>query len=192
MGVTIVKASDAVASGTLVLSVVATTVKSLLIVGPATMPTGQTSQLTASVSTTGSRQVVTGGVVWQSSNPAVAAVTDAGILTAVSTGTATITASYQGVVGTLTVSVSDVAVTLISLYGTTTTTRGLTTQLTASATLTDGSARIVTGAAVWQSLNTDIATVSSSGLVTTLSTAGTATITATYLGMTGSVNIVVN
>lgn len=191
-GVAIIKASDAVATGTLVMTVVATTVKSLLIVGPATIPTGQTSQLTASVSTTGSRQVVTGGVVWQSSNPAIVTVSDAGMLTAVSKGTATITASYQGVIGTLTVTVSDITVTSIAFYGTTTVTRGLTTQLTATATLADGSARIVSNVAVWQSLNTDIATVSSSGLVTTLSTAGTATITATYLGTTGSVDIVVN
>ena len=191
-GVTIIKASDPVATGTLVLTVVASSVKSLLIVGPATIPTGQTSQLTASVSTTGSRQVVTGGVVWQSSNPSIAAVSDTGILTAMSKGTATITASYQGVVGTLTVTVSDITVTSISFYGTTTVTRGLTTQLTATATLADGSARIVTNVAEWQSLNTDIATVSSNGLVTTLSTAGTATITATYLGVAGSVDIVVN
>jgi trimeric autotransporter adhesin len=190
-GVTIIKASDAVATGTLVVSVVNSTVKSLLIVGPATIPTGQTSQLTASVSTTGSRQVVTDGVVWQSSNSAIASVSDTGMLTAVSKGTATITASYQGVVGTLTVTVSDVTVTSISFYGTTIVTRGLTTQLTATATLADGSERIVTNVAVWQSLNSDIATVSSSGLVTTLSTAGTATMTAMYLGVTGSVDIVV-
>jgi uncharacterized protein YjdB len=136
--------------------------------------------------------VVTGGVVWQSSNPAIAAVSDAGLLTAVSAGTATITASYAGVVGTLTVTVADVTVTSISFYGTTTVTRGLTTQLTATAMLADGSSRIVTNFAAWQSLNTDIATVSSNGLVTTLSTAGTATITATYLGTTGSVDITVN
>jgi hypothetical protein len=92
----------------------------------------------------------------------------------------------------LTVTVSDVTVMSIAFYGTTTVTRGLTTQLTATATLADGSERIVTNVAVWQSLNTDIATVSSSGLVTTLSTAGTATIAATYLGITGSVDIVVN
>ena len=192
VGVTVVKASDAAASGTLVVSVVASIVKSLLIVGPSTIPTGQASQLTASVSTTGSRQVVTAGVVWQSSNAAIAAVSDAGILTAASAGTATISASYQGVVGTLTVTVSDVTVRSIAFYGTTTVTRGLTTQLTATATFADGSSRIVTNVAAWQSLNTDLATVSSNGLVTTLSTAGTATITATYLGVAGSVDITIN
>ena len=102
------------------------------------------------------------------------------------------TATYQGVTGSLTVTVADVAVTAITFYGTTTVTRGGTTQLTATAVLGDGSMRIVTNFAAWASLNTDIATVSSSGLVTTLSTAGTVTITATYLGVTGSVDITVN
>jgi trimeric autotransporter adhesin len=192
MGTTTIKASDSTASGTLVVSVVASTVKSLLIVGPATIPVGQASQLTASISTTGSKQVVTDGVVWQSSKPDVAAVSDTGVLTGLSAGTATITASYQGVVGTLAVTVANVTVTSISFYGTTTVTRGATTQLTATATLADGSQRIVTSLAAWESLNTDIATVSSNGLVTTLSTAGTATIAATYMGVTGTVAITVN
>jgi uncharacterized protein YjdB len=167
-------------------------VKSLLIVGPATIPSGQASQLTASIATTGSRQVVSSGVVWQSSNAAIASVSADGVLTGLSVGTATITASYQGVVGTLKVTVTDVAVASISFYGTTTVTRAGTSQLTATATLADGSLRIVTNLATWQSLNTDIATVSSNGLVTALSTAGTATIAATYLGVTGTVDITVN
>jgi len=83
-------------------------------------------------------------------------------------------------------------VSAVTLYGTTTVTRGGTTQLTATAVLADGSMRIVTNVAAWASLNPDIATVSAGGLVTTLSTAGTATITASYLGATGSVDITVN
>lgn len=193
LGATIVKASDSTAAGTLVVSVVAGTVKSVLIVGPTTMPTGQASELTASVSTTGGgKEVITSGVAWQSSTPTVATVSDAGVLTAVSPGTTTISATYQGVVGSLTVTVADVTVNSISFYGTTSVARGATAQLTATATLGDGSSRIVTNSATWQSLNTDIATVSDTGLVTTLSTAGTATITATYLGTTGSVDVTVN
>ena len=192
LGSTIVSAGDQMATGTLVVSVVARTVTSLLVVGPAVIPTGQTSELTASASTISGKQVVTNGVTWESSNPRVASVSDTGVLTAVAPGTATITATYQGVSGSLGVTVADVSVASIAFYGTTTVTRGNTTQLTATATLSDGSARIVTNLATWASLNTDLATVSDSGLVTTLSTAGTATITATYLGTTGSVDITVN
>ena len=192
LGSTIITATDQAAVGTLVVSVVPRTVSSLLVVGPTLVPTGQTGELTASASTSSGKQVVTSGVTWQSSNPGVASVSDAGILTAIAPGTVIITASYQGVTGSLTVTVANVTVSAVTLYGTTTVTRGGTTQLTATAVLGDGSMRIVTNVAAWASLNTDIATVSASGLVTTLSTAGTATITATYLGATGSVDITVN
>jgi uncharacterized protein YjdB len=195
LGATIITASDQTAAGTLVVSVVPRTVSSLLVVGPAVIPTGQTSELTASATTTSGKQVVTSGVSWQSSDPGVATVSDAGILTAIAPGTVTVTATYQGVTGSLAVTIADVAVTAITFYGTTTVTRGGTTQLTAAAVLGDGSMRIVTNFAAWASLNTDVATVSSGGLVTTLSTvstAGTVTITATYQGTTGSVDITVN
>jgi uncharacterized protein YjdB len=192
LGSTIIMATDQAAVGTLVVSVVPRTVSGLLVVGPAIVPTGQTSELTASASTTSGKQVVASGVTWQSSNSAVATVSDAGILTAIAPGRVTVTASYQGVTGSLTITVADVTVSAITLYGTTTVTRGGTTQLTATAVLGDGSMRIVTNFAAWASLNPDIATVSASGLVTALSTAGTATITATYLGATGSVDLTVN
>lgn len=190
-GSTVVTASDQTATGSLVVSVVTSTVKSLLIVGPTTMVTGQSTALTAAVTTTAGRQVVTSGVVWQSSKPAVATVAGDGTLTAVASGTTTVSATYQGVTGTLTVTVADMAIASIGFYGNLTVTRGLTTQLTATATLADGSERIVTNLATWNSLNADIATVSNGGLVTASSTAGTATITATYLGATGSVDIAV-
>jgi hypothetical protein len=163
----------------------------MLVVGPSSMATGEVDQLTASATTTGGKQVVTTGVTWQSANPAVAAVSDSGVLTGVAPGTTTISATYQGVVGTLTVTVANVTVTSISFYGTTTVSESLTTQLTATAMLADGSSRIVTNFANWQSLDTTLATVSGSGLVTAATTAGTVTITATYLGVTGSVAITI-
>ena len=191
MGATVITASDQTVTGSLVVTVVASTVSSVLVVGPPAMATGESVELTASASTTGGKIVVTDGVTWRSSNPAVASVSDAGVLTALSPGTVTVSATYQGVTGTLAVTVANVSVTAIMFYGNTTVTLGLTTQLTATATFADGSSRIVTNFATWQSLNTDIATVSASGLVTASSTAGTATITATYLGTTGIVAITV-
>jgi uncharacterized protein YjdB len=190
-GSTVITASDQTATGSLVLTVVTNTVKSLLVVGPPTMVTGTSTVLTADATTTAGQTVETTGVAWQSSKPSVATVAADGTLTAVAPGTATVSATFQGATGTLTVTVADLNVTSIGFYGSVTVTRGLTTQLTATATLAGGSSRIVTNLAVWNSLNTDIATVSSSGLVTAASTAGTATITATYLGVTGSVDITV-
>ena len=191
LGSTVITATDQATTGSLVVTVVAKSVTAVLVVGPTTLPTGQAVVLTASATTTGGKQVVTDGVTWQSSNPAVASVAGDGTLTALSRGTTTVSATYQGVTGTLAVTVADVTVTAITFYGNTTVTVGLTTQLTATATLADGSSQIVTNFVTWQSLNPDIATVSASGLVTASTTAGTATITATYLGATGSVVITV-
>src|SRR5262249_10806258 len=141
MGSTVITASDQTATGSLVVTVVATTVSSLLVVGPPSMATGDSAELTASALTTGGRVVVTDGVTWRSSNPAVASVSDTGVLTALSPGSATVSATYQGVTGTLGVTVANVTVTAITFYGNTVVTLGLTTQLTAIATLADGSSR---------------------------------------------------
>jgi uncharacterized protein YjdB len=174
--------------GTLVVSVVANIVTSVLIVGPTSLPAGQTSQLTVSASNPGGSQVVTSGVTWQSSKPAVATVSSAGVLSALSAGTTTITATYGGTSGTLAVTVINETVTAIALYGNPALTSAVTNQFTATATLAGGSSQVVTSLATWQSSNPAVATVSSAGLVTWVA-AGTTTITATYLGTTGSVVI---
>jgi len=62
---------------------------------------------------------------------------------------------------------------------------GSSLQFIATATMSDGTIRIPTAVASWQSSNTAVATVSSSGLVTAVAS-GTVTITATYLGGSGS------
>ena len=192
VGATIITANNQGTLGSLVVSVATNTVTSLLIVGPTSLPTGQTSQLAATASTTsGMSQVVTNSVAWQSSNPGVATVSSTGLLTAVAPGTATITATDAGTTGTLAVTAINETVTSIVFYGTTSIGSGATTQLTASATLADGSAQIVTNVATWQSSNPSAATVSSSGLVTWVAT-GVTTITATYLGTSGSVDITAN
>jgi hypothetical protein len=191
IGSSIVTASNQGVAGTLVVSVLANTVTSVLVVGPTSLPTGQSSELTAAVSTASGMQVVTSGVAWQSSNSGVAAVSSAGVLTAVAAGTTTISATYGGVTGTLAVTVIDVTVTSIAIFGAASVGTSSTAQLTASATLADGSARIVTNLAAWQSSDTSKATVSSSGLVTWVAT-GATTITATYLGVSGAVNITTN
>ena len=191
-GTSIVTANNSGTIGSLVVSVANNTVTALLVVGPSSLPTGQVSQLAVTASTTsGMNQVVTNSVTWQSSNPAVAAVSSTGLLTALAPGTATITATFAGVTGTLAVTAINETVTSIVLYGTTTIVSGATSQLIASATLADGSAQVVTNLATWQSSNPSAATVSSSGLVTWVAT-GVTTITATYLGTTGSVDITEN
>lgn len=65
---------------------------------------------------------------------------------------------------------------------------GSSLQFIATATMSDGTIRIPTAIASWQSSNTAVATVSSAGVVTALSP-GTVTITATYLGRSGSLEV---
>lgn len=73
----------------------------------ATRIPGQTHQLTAMANRSdGSSQNVSGLATWQSSNPAVAAVSAAGLVTAMAPGQATVTATYQGQSGTLPVTVA--------------------------------------------------------------------------------------
>jgi hypothetical protein len=73
-------------------------VTAIAITGTASLSgVGQTSQLTVSATlSSGSAQSVTNQVAWQSSNPSVAIVSTAGLVTAQGYGAATISASYLG------------------------------------------------------------------------------------------------
>lgn len=63
-------------------------------------------------------------------------------------------------------------------------------QFEATATLTNGASRTVTTQATWASSSQNIATVTASGMVTAVAT-GTADITATYQGVTGSLRVTI-
>ena len=79
-------------------------------------------------------------------------------------------------------------VTSLAVSGTAALAVSQTSQLTATATLSGGTTENVTSTATWRSSNTAVATVSSGGLVTAVA-AGTATITATALGKSGTLPI---
>jgi uncharacterized protein YjdB len=156
----------------------------------ATLNVGQTTQATAKL-TDSSGNVVTGPrVSWSSSNAAVAAVDTNGVVTAVAAGTASISATAQGITGAATVTVnrppvSSVAVTLNSPSLTV----GQETQ--AAATLRDANGNVLTGRSItWSSSNASVATVDANGFVTAVA-AGTASITATSEGASGSAQLAV-
>lgn len=89
--------------------VVTVTVASVgLIVSPAVVNVvrGATAQLTAQVTDQAAGGTIV-GVVWASSNPAVATVSAGGVVTALTTGTANIVANYAGIASTSTVTVID-------------------------------------------------------------------------------------
>ncbi len=139
---------------------------------------------------------VTGAASWSSSNSGVALVNDNGRATAVAKGTTTITASYGGVSAATTLTVADKKVSSLQVTPTNPTTHlGVIKYFQAVAVYDDNSTASVTGLATWTSSASTVASVGptggSGGVVTPLG-AGTATITATYQGVQGSSDLVVN
>jgi hypothetical protein len=164
-----------------------------------TMPAGTIQQFAATaIFSDGTTRNVTGLSTWESTQPGVVAVNTGrqrGRATAVSTGSAVITATYMGIKGDTTVTVTDAVLVEISVSP-----AGLTMpvgtrrQFTAQAIRSDGTSMPITALATWQSDAPNVAAVSTVGGTRGQVTAvggGTATISATYMGLTGSVNVTV-
>ena len=138
-------------------------------------------------------------VSWSSSSDAVATVSQTGEVTARSAGMATITATSEGKSGSSTVTVDAPAAppvpvtpevaSVVVLPSAATVQVGGTTTLTA--TINDATGAAITDRALnWASNNVAVATVSASGVVTGQS-AGTAVISATSDGRSGSATVTV-
>ena len=146
---------------------------------------GQTVQLTATPKDANGNALSGRVVTWSSSNTAVASVNAGGFVTSSAAGSATITATSEGKSGTAAITVASVPVASVTVSPAPANVQvGLTVQLTA--TPKDVNGNPLTGRTItWSSNNTSVATVSSSGLVTGV-TAGSATITATSEGQSGT------
>lgn len=151
---------------------------------------GQTVALSATVLDTAGRVVIDRVVSWTSSDIHVAVVSTTGVVTGVATGTATITATCEGRSGTSTVTVIAPPIDSVSVQPSLATVQiGRSTTLTA--TVKDVTGAIVTDRAVsWTSGNVAVAIVSSTGVVTGVA-AGTAIISATSGGKSGSATVTV-
>ena len=156
----------------------------------ALIETSETVQLVATAYD-GTGAVDSGAAVnWSSSNTGVASVSGGGLVTAIAVGTAVITASSGSVNATTIIRVTSSAVVVAtvsvapsssSLYP------GRTQHLTA--TLRDASGNAISGIAVsWSTSNPSAVSVSSSG-VATANAVGSATITASAGGKTGSATV---
>ncbi|MDH3459351.1 MAG: Ig-like domain-containing protein, partial [Gemmatimonadota bacterium] len=131
-------------------------------------------------------------VSWASSNTGVATVNGTGLVSGVAAGSATITATSEGQSGTAAVTVTATPVPVASVDVTPATAsvaQGSTVQLTA--TPRDAAGNVLTGRPVsWASGNTGVASVNGSGLVSGIA-AGSATITATSEGQSGTAALTV-
>ena len=189
VGSTTITATSEGQSGGALITVTAVPVASVSVTLAAPSVTaGSTTQATA-VTRDAATNVLSGrAITWSSSNTAVATVNSSGLVTTLAVGTATITATSEGQSGGAVITVASVPVATVSVsLASPSVTVGATSQ--ATATTRDASNNVLTGRAVtWSSSNTAAATVNASGLVTTLAV-GTATITATSEGQSGTADI---
>src|SRR5207253_2546391 len=157
----------------------------------ASVPAGQTVQLSATLRDANGNILTGRSVTWASNNTSVATVTGTGLVTGKVAGSATITATSEGQNGTAAITVTPVPVASVTVTPATAGVAvGSTVQLTA--TPKDANGNTLTGRVVtWQSSNSAIASVNGSGQVSGAAAGGPVTITATSEGRSGTSAITV-
>jgi trimeric autotransporter adhesin len=160
-----------------------------------TVPLSATQQFAATaVFTDNTRRDVTTLATWSSSDSSIALVNGQGAnigrLTARAEGKATITATYNGVSGSSVVTVATVQSITVTPTNPTTVV-GLPLSFAATAALSNGTSLVVANGVDWVSSDSTTATVTANGLATPVKS-GSATITATYLGKSGSTTLTVS
>ena len=151
---------------------------------------------TAQLSATGtysddSTQDLSSTATWTSSDATVATVSSGGLVTAVAAGTATISAASGSITGSTTATVTPATLQSIAVTPSNPSiAKGTTQQLTATGTYSDSTTQDITSQVTWASDTVSVATVSSSGLATAAGT-GTADISASMNGVTGSTKLTV-
>ena len=151
---------------------------------------GQTTQASATTKDASGAALTGRTVTWSTSDASVATVSSTGVVTAVAAGSVTITATSEGVKGTVTITVTQATVASVTVsLNATSIAAGQSAQATAAAF--DASGQQLAGRAVtWTIAPTSVATISTSGAVTGVA-GGTATVTATVEGKSGSATITV-
>jgi uncharacterized protein YjdB len=151
---------------------------------------GQTIQLDAAAEAANGQALTGRTATWTSGAPGVASVSSTGVVTGLAPGTAVIFANIDGVIGSSSVTVREVPVASVVVTPTTSTiVVGASTQLSVS--VRDASGAELPGRFVgWTSSDETVAIVSSAGRVTALKV-GTATITASSDGKSGTATVTV-
>ncbi len=195
-----ITATEAGVSGTTTVTVTAAVLTAITITPPdSSIAVGTSEQLIATGDfSDGTTQNLTAFVTWVSSAPSLATVSNApgsqGLVTGSGVGSATITATLEGVSGTTTVTVTPaVLASIVITPPNPSLAKGTSEQLTATGTFSDGTTQDFTASASWISSSDTIATVANTvnpGLVTGTGV-GSATITATLEGVSGTTTVTV-
>jgi uncharacterized protein YjdB len=161
----------------------------------ASVAVGATTALQATVRDAQGNPMSGQAVSWSTGNASAATVNSVGVVSGIATGSATISATSSGKIGSAAVTVTAAppppqVVTTVTVSPTSESIAvGASTTL--SATVKDAQGNVMTGQTIsWSTSNAGAATVNSSGVVTGVS-AGSATITATTSGKSGTSSITV-
>ena len=191
LGSATITATSEGASGSATVTVSAVPVASVSVTpATASVPAGGTVQLSATPRDAAGTPLTGRPITWTTSAGAVATVSVGGLVTGVAPGSATITATSEGKSGTAAVTVANVPVASVTVSpASASVAAGATVQL--AATPKDSAGNTLTGRTItWASGNAAVATVSTAGLVTA-KVAGSATITATSEGKSGTAAVTV-
>lgn len=171
--------------------VVTPVVESIQISGPATVMVGQSIPLSAVVSYDDGSTAT--AVNWSVNNTAIATVSANGMVSGVAAGTAEVSAEQGGVTETVSIAVEDdgsVTLQSIEIFPKTLRTNASgAQQAVAVGTDSEGAKFPVTHLVSWSSDNESVATVSEAGVVSIADASGTAQLSASYSGVTGSFTI---
>jgi hypothetical protein len=195
-GTTTITASWQGLSGSTILTVTDAVPVSITVSPPSTtVAVGTVVPFSATlVYSDGTSRPITAQATWTSSDTTVAQITTAGPMrgqaTALAAGTTTIEASFSGLTGSATMTVTAATLTRIQVTPFAPTIPvGFVVQLGATGIYSDNSTRDLTGLATWSSDATSVAAVSNApatrGQLTPVA-AGSATISASYQGVTGT------
>ncbi|OPA74059.1 hypothetical protein BVG16_25240 [Paenibacillus selenitireducens] len=190
-GITTITAAYQGFSATYSLSVLASPIQELKLNPLTSMNVGNTQQVTVSaVHESGQEEVLTSDVAFTSTEPAIASISESGLITAHAAGVTTITATYQGFSATYSLSVLASPIQELKLNPLTSMTVGNTQQVTVSAVHENGQEEVLTSGVTFTSTEPAIASISESGLIKALAP-GTTVITAAYQGKSVSYTLTV-
>ncbi|HYL94376.1 MAG TPA: Ig-like domain-containing protein [Terriglobales bacterium] len=189
-----ITASSGSVNGTAALTVTGATVTSIAVTpANSNMPVGTTKQFTATATfSDSSTEDVTAVVLWGSSKPGVASISNQGLLTSVATGSTTISAVLGSVTGTTSLTVTTVKLVGIAILPSNPRIEAHTLlKFTAVGTFSDGSTGSNLAGVSWKSSTPRVASLRSSGTAFGKKT-GSATITASASGLKGTTTLTVS